>query len=75
MTDIEYKGRLYFHDTDGLWKVRIDPADPYSYFVPALDDSKLTGKRVFHEDANNEQACKEYIDWTIKIREQREERT
>ena len=72
MTDIEYKGRLYFHDTDGIWKVRVDPNDPHSYFVVGLDDSKRDGKRHFHEEHNNEQACKEYIDWTIKIREQRQ---
>ena len=37
-----------------------------SRFIVALDDSKLSGHRIFFKDANNIKSAKNYIDWVTK---------
>ncbi len=56
----KYKGYKYFLDEDdGLWKVILDKN---SFFVVALDDSKLYGNKKIVKKYNNEKTCKKYID-------------
>jgi hypothetical protein len=58
----EYKGYKYDCGADGIWFVLLD--NDSSKFIVALDDSKRSGKREFNESANNEEACREFINYT-----------
>jgi len=55
-----YRGCRFFRDRDGVWTVIHGNG---TKFIPALDDSKLTGNRKFIRKANTARACREYIDW------------
>lgn len=56
----EYNGYKYFQDKDGLWKVVLGDN---SLFIVALDDSKFCGYRKVVWEKNNEETCREYIDY------------
>jgi len=60
-----FKGNDYFKDSDGLWKVKLSEGN---YYIVALDDSKLSGKRVFNRSNNCETACNKYILFITKKR-------
>ena len=56
-----YKGHEYFQES-GTWMVRNPRGD---CFIVGLDDSKASGTRTFNKAANNETACRAYIDWIV----------
>jgi hypothetical protein len=60
----EYKGYKYDCGADGIWFVPLD--EEGSKFIVTLDDSKRSGKREFIESANNEETCREFIDYIKK---------
>ena len=57
---LKYKGYKYFKDKDNLWKVILDEGH---FFIVALDDSKIKGKKEINLSMNNQETCKRYISW------------
>lgn len=57
-----YKGFTYFKDNNGIWKVAINDTE----FIVALDDTKEIGRKIIIEEKNNENTCKEFIDYICR---------
>lgn len=56
----KYKKYFYYKNKNGFWVVKISRGD---IFYVALDDSKISGKRIFNDKLNNSEYCKKYIDF------------
>jgi hypothetical protein len=64
----QYKGFQYSCDGEGVWFVLLD--NDGSKFIVALDDSKRSGKREFKDELNNEDACRQFIDYIAENKKQ-----
>lgn len=63
-----YRGFNIVKYIDGADCIMVHDPKHQTLFVVGLDDSKSSGRRVFHEEHNTVEAARDYIDATIELR-------